>query len=183
MKRMTLILYNSYDKRRWHEAHKRAIARAAPVCYAFNCNLAIMDFPCTKEDIKSIETTIGDSGEYLRKLIESNRFNIVDSYQPQFGIPIATTSKPDDKKSITPEEVAQLLFKKPCGLYIGLGRRGLPREVFEFCKYHLDITKRRISLETCTAIGIIPAVIGTYIDMFKKVDKRLIIKTLTPSKR
>jgi len=173
IKRMTIILYNSYDKRRWHEAHKRAIARAAPVCYAFNCNLAIMGFPCSKEDIRSIETTIGESGEYLRKLIEGNRFSIVDSYQPQFGIPIATTSKPDNKKSITPEEVAQLLFKKPCGLYIGLGRRGLPREVFEFCRYHLDITNKRISLETCTAIGIIPAVIDTYVEIFNKKLKLL----------
>ena len=63
---MTLILYNSYDKNRWHEAHKRAIARAAPICYAFDCNLAIMNFPCKKEDILSIETTIGNSGGYLR---------------------------------------------------------------------------------------------------------------------
>ncbi|MBW9224039.1 DUF531 domain-containing protein [Methanothermococcus sp. SCGC AD-155-E23] len=175
LKRMTLILYNSYDKRRWHEAHKRAIARAAPVCYAFNCNLAIMDFPCTREDIMSIETTIGDAGEYLRRLIESNRFSIVDSYQPQFGIPIATTSKPDEKKSITPEEVAQLLFKKPCGLFIGLGRRGLPKEIFDFSRYHLDITKKRISLETCTAIGIIPAVISTYVEVFSRNQRKLYI--------
>jgi len=69
--------------------------------------------------------------------------------------------------------VAQLLFKKPCGLYIGLGRRGLPREVFEFCRYHLDITNKRISLETCTAIGIIPAVIDTYVEIFNKKLKLL----------
>ena len=43
---------------------------------------------------------------------------------------------------------------------------GLPRDVFNFCRYHLDITKRGISLETCTAIGVIPTVIETYVEMF-----------------
>ena len=81
LKRMTLILYNSYDKTRWHEAHKRAIARAAPICYAFDCNLAIMDFPCEDVgDILNIKTTIGNSGEYLEELIEKNRFFIVDKF-------------------------------------------------------------------------------------------------------
>ncbi|MBW9221594.1 DUF531 domain-containing protein [Methanothermococcus sp. SCGC AD-155-C09] len=163
-KRMTLILYNSYDKNRWHEAHKRAIARAAPICHAFNCNLAIMNFPGNREDIESIETTIGDSGKYLRELIDNNKFNIVDNYQPQFGVAIATTSKPYEKKLITPEEVADLLFKKSCGLIVGLGRHGLPKEILNFSKYHLDITKKGVSLETCTAIGVIPSVISTLLN-------------------
>ncbi len=163
LKRMTLILYNTYDKNRWHEAHKRAIARAAPVCYAFDCNLAIMNFPCHREDIESINTTIGNSGIYLKKLMEENRFLIVDKYQPQFGIPIATTSKPENKKNISTEDIINLLYKKPCGLYVGLGRHGLPKDILKSCNYHLDITEKEISLETCTAIGIIPAVIYTTI--------------------
>ncbi|ADG13113.1 Protein of unknown function DUF531 [Methanocaldococcus infernus ME] len=158
MKRITLILYNSYDKKRWHEAHKRAIARAAPVCWAYNCNLAIMDFPVEDvEEVKEISTTIGDSGKYLRMLIENNKFFIVDKFLSQFGVPIASTSKPDKKKSITPEETIGLLTKKPIGIFIGLGRHGLPKDILEFSKYHLDITKKGISLETCTAIGCIPA--------------------------
>lgn len=162
LKRLTLILYNSYDKTRWHEAHKRAIARAAPICYAFDCNLAIMDFPCKMEDILNIKTTIGNSGEYLEKLIEKNRFFIVDKFLPQFGIPIASTSKPDEKKAITPLDTAYLLKKKPIGVYVGLGRHGLPKDIMESCVYHLDVTEKRVSLETCTAIGSIPAVIYCY---------------------
>ncbi|WP_048055507.1 DUF531 domain-containing protein [Methanotorris igneus] len=164
LKRMTLILYNSYDKNRWHEAHKRAIARAAPICYAFDCNLAIMEFPCKKEDILSIETTIGNSGEYLHKLIEKNRFLIIDKYLPQLGIPIVATSKPDKKKAITPMDVVNLLTKKPCGILVGLGRHGLPKDIVKMGEYHLDITGKGVSLETCTAIATIPAVISTYIN-------------------
>ncbi|AEH07414.1 DUF531 domain-containing protein [Methanothermococcus okinawensis] len=163
LKRMTLILYNSYDKSRWHEAHKRAIARAAPICYAFNCNLAIMDFPCKKEDILSIETTIGNSGEYLKELIDNNRFSIIDKYRAQFGVPIITTSKPDERKLITPREIANLLLKKPCGIFVGLGRHGLPKNIIKLSDYQLDITEKRVSLETCTAIATIPSVISTYL--------------------
>jgi hypothetical protein len=163
IKRMTLILYNSYDKNRWHEAHKRAIARAAPICYAFDCNLAIINFPCNREDIMSIETTIGNSGKYLIELINNNRFIITDKYQAQFGTPIITTSKPDEKKIITPKEVANHLLKKPCGVFVGLGRHGLPKNIINLSEYHLDITEKRVSLETCTAIASIPAVISTYL--------------------
>ncbi|ABR55650.1 Protein of unknown function DUF531 [Methanococcus aeolicus Nankai-3] len=162
LKRMTMILYNSYDKNKWHEAHKRAIARAASICYAFECNLAIMNFPCKREDITSIETTIGSSGKYLNELIEKNRFMIVDKYQPQFGVPIITTSKPEPKKAISPKEVAQSLLKKSCGIYVGLGRHGLPKNILKSGELHLDITEKGISLETCTAISAIPSTIYTH---------------------
>ncbi|NPA62088.1 MAG: DUF531 domain-containing protein [Methanococci archaeon] len=161
LKRMTLILYNSYDKLRWHEAHKRAIARAAPICYAYDCNMAIMDFPCSMEDILNIKTTIGSSGKYLEQLINENRFFIVDKFLPQFGIPIASTSKPEAKKKISPQDVANLLNKKPVGIYVGLGRHGLPKDIMKTSVYHLDITEKNVSLETCTAIGAIPAKIHT----------------------
>src|SRR5207249_8391324 len=38
--RITLGLYNSYDPVRFAEAHRRAIARAAPIALAFDANLA-----------------------------------------------------------------------------------------------------------------------------------------------
>ncbi|MBP2144424.1 hypothetical protein J2127_001607 [Methanococcus voltae] len=174
-KRCTMILYNSYDKSKWHEAHKRAIARAAPICTAFDWNLAIYDFPVDKIEnleglestntekdvIKLIETTIGGSGSYLRNLIDNNRFIVTNKYQAQFGTPIATTSKPDAKKLITPKQVLQELQKKPCGVFIGLGRHGLPKDVMKMGHYELDITEKGLSLETCTAIASIPSVLGT----------------------
>lgn len=43
--RLTLGLYNSYDPRRFSEAHRRALIRAAPLALAFHANLATFGFP------------------------------------------------------------------------------------------------------------------------------------------
>ncbi|HWH09297.1 MAG TPA: DUF531 family protein [Candidatus Thermoplasmatota archaeon] len=43
--RLTLGLYNSYDPRRFFEAHRRALARAAPLALAFGANVATFGFP------------------------------------------------------------------------------------------------------------------------------------------
>lgn len=43
--RLTIGLYNSYDARRFHEAHRRALVRAAPLALAFDANLATFGFP------------------------------------------------------------------------------------------------------------------------------------------
>jgi len=45
MRRATLGLFNSYDPVRFHEAHRRALARAAPLALAFDANLATFGFP------------------------------------------------------------------------------------------------------------------------------------------
>ncbi|MBE0524051.1 MAG: DUF531 family protein, partial [Methanosarcinales archaeon] len=47
-------------------------------------------------------------------------------------------------------------------LLLGLGHKGLPKDLFERARYHLDITGKSISLETCTAIGAIPAMLSAY---------------------
>ncbi len=46
--RLTLGLYNSYDKTRFAEAHRRALARAGAVAAAFECNLVTFGFPFDK---------------------------------------------------------------------------------------------------------------------------------------
>lgn len=43
--RLTLGLYNSYDPRRFFEAHRRALVRAAPLALAFDANVATFGFP------------------------------------------------------------------------------------------------------------------------------------------
>jgi hypothetical protein len=43
--RLTVGLYNSYDPRRFFEAHRRALARAGPLALAFDANLATFGFP------------------------------------------------------------------------------------------------------------------------------------------
>lgn len=157
MYRINLALYNTYDKTRWHEAHKRAVARAAPVAEACEGNLILLDFPLEREEIeKKLEkTTINTS------FLTSDKFHVLKckNLPPQFGVMIATTSKPEKKKEISVGDIIEILKRKSITLVIGLGRKGLPKEIKERAKYHLDITEKRISLETCTAIGAIPFVI------------------------
>jgi len=45
----------------------------------------------------------------------------------------------------------QINKKKSFLFLIGLGHKGLPPDLFEMAKYHLDITSKGISFETCTA--------------------------------
>src|SRR5207245_2306712 len=83
---MTLGLYNSYDPVRLAEAHRRAIARAAPIALAFDANLAAFGFPFEKdlrtpEDIAawvSGTTSIGEAGKHLRELAQRGRFQPFD---------------------------------------------------------------------------------------------------------
>ncbi len=174
---LTMALYNTYDVKKVHEAHLRAIARAAPVAHAYGFHLALVGFPLEGKPLDvarkiSTHTTIGEDGRYLLELAEKNRFHIIDfprrGFPPQFGTPVATTRKPDESREISPIELAERAF---CGesflLLIGLGRHGLPKEIFKLARYHMDITGRRVSLETCTAIGAIPAKIATLMEALK----------------
>lgn len=166
---LTLGIVNTYDKIKIIDAHYRTIARAAPICYAFGFNLALYDFPFKMNEDELVDyvtdkTTIGNSGKYLNMLHEKKHFFMFDltkkGFQAQFGTAVLTTCKPEKKRIVTPEEVAVGIIKNSSYLIlIGLGRKGLPKEMFEHVPLHLDITSAGISLETCTAIGCIPSYI------------------------
>jgi len=147
------------------------LARAGPLALAFDCNLTTFGFPYDKELSTPIEiaewvsttTSIGESGSYLVELAKKGRFSAFDfpkkGFPPQFGDAIVTTRKPESGKAVSPSDVRSMVASGRSALLVfGLGPRGLPREVFEMCKLHLDITTRGLSLETCTALG---AVIGS----------------------
>jgi len=167
---LTLGIVNTYDRIKIHEAHYRSIARAAPIAYAFGFNLALFDYPfkMSAEELVGFvkdKTTIGSSGKYLEELFRAGKFFVFDlpekGFQPQFGSPVVTTSHPAREKHIRIEALAELIGKKKSFLFlIGLGHRGLPQELFDMAEYHLDITSKGVSLETCTAIGAVPAIIA-----------------------
>lgn len=174
---LTLGIVNTYDKIKIHEAHYRSIARAAPIAYAFGFNLALFDYPF-KMDAQGLvnfvkdKTTIGGSGKYLAELFGSGRFFVFDlpdkGFQPQFGSIVVTTSHPDKKKEIQLSALCEYIINKKSFLFlIGLGHKGLPPDLFEMTQYHLDITSKGVSLETCTAIGAIPAIISGRIEAMK----------------
>ncbi len=158
-----LGLYNTYDKH-LASVHIRAVARAAPLCWAYNLNLGIFNFPF--ENIQSMlekvrtDTSVGDGGEYLIKLFNENRILMdVDLSSPLVGTLIATTPKPDDDKKITVDFIPELIGSK-CFL-LGVGKLGLPKNLLEKSKHHLEFTGKNVSLETCTAMGILAHVLGT----------------------
>lgn len=71
----TLGIVNTYDKIKILDAHYRSIARAAPICYAYNFSLALFDFPFNMNlselvNFVSNNTTIGNNGKYLFLLHE-----------------------------------------------------------------------------------------------------------------
>jgi hypothetical protein len=45
-------------------------------------------------------------------------------------------------------------------MLFGLGPKGLPRDVIDMARHHLDVTRGGVALETCTALGAVPAAIA-----------------------
>ena len=170
--RITLGLYNSYDPKRLHDIHKRSIARAAPVCYAFEMNLALFGFPLEGSFSEIVEalaqdTTIGEGGRYIKLLAEEGRLGIFDfprrGFPPQLGTAVAATSKPAREKLLVPKALAQQAKQGRSFLVVmGLGRRGLPKEVLEMAEHHLELSGQGIPFETCTVIGMLPAMLYAY---------------------
>src|SRR5437870_1764159 len=170
-------LYNSYDRSRFAEGHRRAIARAAPIALAFDGNLATFGFPfeeglITPQEVGgwvSSTTSIGEAGLYLRELAQRGRFQTFGfpkrGFPPQLGETIVTTNRPDPKKATTATALAGLLQHGTSILLVfGLGRRGLDdRDVYPLGRYHFDLTGRGLSLETATAIGAAPALIAAHL--------------------
>ncbi|MEA3560135.1 MAG: DUF531 family protein [Candidatus Thermoplasmatota archaeon] len=175
--RLTIGLYNSLDPVRFAEAHRRALARAAPVAAAFDCNLSVFGFPFDRElrtpgNVAGwlvTTTSIGQGGNWIVKLAEGGRFNFFPfprgGFPPQLGKVVIATRLPEESMSISPKETAQLLREGTSVLLVfGLGPRGLPGKIIKMGAYHMDLTGKEISFETCTAIGAAPARIMTYLE-------------------
>jgi uncharacterized protein len=175
--RLTMGLYNSLDPKKFAEAHRRALARAAPVAAAFNCNLVVFGFPFdsdlrTPKEISDwliTTTSIGQGGDWIVKLAEEGRFNSFPfpkgGFPPQLGKVVVATRKPEGKISITPRDAASSLKEgRSLLLVFGLGHRGLPDKIMDMGEHHMDLTNKGVSFETCTAIGAAPARIMTYLE-------------------
>lgn len=164
--RHILALYNTYEGN-LSPVHLRAAARAAPLCIAFGMDLALMAFPV--DDYEKLmayvvkDTTIGKGGTYLKELARQGRLMMLspdDADQwDMLGMPVATTSHPDEERKITMAQAlaraaAQHPLRRVC-IIMGLGKRGLPASVLKKIPHHLELTGRNVSLETCTAMGVI----------------------------
>ena len=175
--RMWIGLYNSYDPRKFHEAHRRALARAGPIALAYDANLCTFGFPYAVQAVSTPReivawvagtTSIGEGGAYLVQLAEEGRFHVFDfprkGFPPQLGTIVVTTNHPDPKKATTAKGISDLLRKGASAcLVFGLGHRGIEDlDVYGLAAAHLDITAKGLSLETATALGAVPAAIHAY---------------------
>ncbi|MEA3203170.1 MAG: uncharacterized protein QOI63_845 [Thermoplasmata archaeon] len=184
--RATLGLYNCYDPKQWHDIMRITLARAAPVALAFDCDVATFGFPfaqARRRGAKATDglatpgqvagfvaegTSIGEGGEAFQALVEAGRFRMLPfpdaaGFPPALGRLVATTPSPDPAKAVSPLEAARELAAGRSQLLLyGLGPRGLPKEVLEGARHHLELTGKGIPLETATALGALPALLAAH---------------------
>jgi len=164
-------LYNTYAGKMLTDNHVRAVARAAPLCIAYGFRLVLFNFPINdaNEFVANVasQTKIGDAGKYVQHLFERGSLikadfdkNSVDDW-----IIVSTTSKPDPTKESSLEDMLNL--KGSVCFLMGLGSSGLPNKVLKNSKYHVELTGSGVSLETCTAMG----VLATKLDSFLQIQK------------
>lgn len=175
--RITLGLYNSYDPNHFHEAMRRAVARAAPLAAAFDFNLALFGFPVeafrtskgetpkprTPQQLAALvadSTTIGEAGAYLLQLAKAGRFQSYPfpdpGVPPQLGRAVLATERPDATRATTLDALARdARAGANIVVLVGLGPRGVPKRVQEAIPHHLELTGGGYSLETATALGVL----------------------------
>ena len=150
---LTLGLYNSY-RGKADDSHYRNIARAAALCYAYDLNLALIGFPfstpeeCTEKTVS--RTRIGKGGEYLKELLRAERLSVHRGIDEIEGSIVATTSHPDRAKEIKVEDIGAGTV-----VLIGIGHYGLGNRILRQVPFHLELTGKRASMETCTAMGVL----------------------------
>ncbi len=160
--RHTLALVDGYSGG-LRAPHLRAIARAAPLCVAFDLDLVLMGFP--SDDAQALvaattaETNIGEGARYAAELLAEGRLSLAgikDMDWDRLGTPVATTPHPVADRIVT--DLAAV--PAPICLLVGLGRQGLPKFLLNTSGHHYELTGRGISLETATAMGILAERLG-----------------------
>ncbi len=157
--KFTMALYNTY-KGKAGEVHYRSISRASALCYAFDLNLMLVNFPfrsaeeCVERTVRN--TRIGDGSEYLRELHRAGRFEIHESVDEIEGTIVATTPHPDPEKALDISEIRDGMV-----FLLGLGHDGLPKRILDDAEHHLEFTGKGASLETCTAMGVLACLLGS----------------------
>lgn len=143
--------------------HLRAIARAAPLCVAFELDLVLMGFPTEDRealvDLVDAESDVGEGEGYAHRLLAEGRLRLLPlkSGLPEAwpGTPVATTPHPADGKAVALRDV-----EPPLALLVGLGKNGLPKRMLNAVPHHHELTGRGISMETATAMGILADRLG-----------------------
>ncbi|HET6398232.1 MAG TPA: DUF531 family protein [Candidatus Thermoplasmatota archaeon] len=160
--RHVLALVDSYEGS-FGDVHVRAIARAAPLCYAFELDLLLAGFPQMPLDrlVDQVErqTNVGEGRGYLTHLAVEGRLHMAGAELADLpGFAVATTPTPDPQRNRSLLDAAEAAKAQGAGrlvLLMGLGRKGLPGRLLRDAPVHLEVTGRNVSLETATAMGIL----------------------------
>ena len=156
---LTLGLYNSY-RGKADDSHYRNIARAAALCYAYDLNLALIGFPfsspeeCTERTVS--RTRIGKGGKYLKELHRAGRLSVYSGIDDIEGTIVATTSHPDIEKKISAKDI-----RAGTVVLVGIGHYGLGDRILRKVPFHLELTGKGASLETCTAMGALACMLAS----------------------
>lgn len=181
--RVTIALYNSYDPNHFHEAMRRAIARTAPLAYAFDYNVALFGFPFkayrtkagetpepkTPQELAALvadSTSIGEAGGFLTQLAAEGRFQAYPypdkGWPPQLATIVLADQEADPGKRIHLDELAhRSLEGESFTVLVGLGPRGVPQRIRDLAAHHLELTGRGVGLETATALGVLAGRLAT----------------------
>jgi hypothetical protein len=77
------------------------------------------------------------------------------------GEMVLTTCNPDKSKKRSVDDVVKMLLNgQSICLVFGAGPKGVPKDIHDMARNHMDITFGEYSLETCTAMGACVAVLA-----------------------
>ena len=160
---LNLVLVNSKSNDKFSDSHRRLIAKIAPVCFAYNFHLILVNFKIDDSPLNFAKemapsTSIGESGERLVELAKKGMIQITNlPITGKIGKTIICTSKPDKKKVVNVEKIAEISKNEKLALVFGCdgNRNKNIRKLLDFAKYHLDISDKGIKLEIDLEIGAI----------------------------
>jgi len=160
---LNLVLVNSKSTDDFSDSHRRLIAKIAPVCFAYNFHLILVNFKIDDSPLNFAKeiapsTSIGESGERLVELAKKGMIQIANlPITGKIGETVICTSRPDKSKVTNIEKIAEISKNKKLALVFGCdeNRNKNVRKLLDFTKYHLDISKKGIKLEIDSEIGAI----------------------------
>ena len=160
---LNLVLVNAKSTDIFSDSHRRLIAKIAPVCFAYNFHLILVNFKIDDSPLNFAKeiapsTSIGESGERLVELAKKGMIQITNlPIAGKIGETVICTSRPDKSKVTNIEKIAEMSKNEKLALVFGCdeNRNKNVRKLLDFTKYHLDISNKGIKLEIDSEIGAI----------------------------
>ena len=101
---LNLVLVNAKSTDNFSDSHRRLIAKIAPVCFAYNFHLILVNFKIDDSPLNFAKeiapsTSIGESGEKLVELAKKGMIQITNlPITGKIGETVICTSRPDKRK-------------------------------------------------------------------------------------